>query len=336
MKIRRLKLSGFKSFVEPSELRIEPGLTGVVGPNGCGKSNLLEAIRWVMGEASSKSLRGDGMEDVIFAGTATRPARDFAEVSIQLERDDEGDGEVTRRIERGAGSAYRIDGRDVRAKDVALLFADAATGAHSPALVSQGRIGAVIAAKPTERRLMLEEAAGIAGLHVRRKDAEQKLRAAEANLTRLGELLSDQENRAATLRRQARAAERYRQLTDKIRSVEARLVHARWLEAEQSAEQARREAAAAAAEVEQLNAQAERARDAQRAGRSGARRAAQAPAPRRAAGAASLPTSWRPPAPAATRSAGGWPSSSGWKRRPRRRSPASRRSRPMPRARSSN
>ena len=183
MRIRRLKLSGFKSFVEPTELRIEAGLTGVVGPNGCGKSNLLEAIRWVMGEGSPKSLRGDGMEDVIFAGTATRPPRDFAEVSMQIDRDtddDEGvvDGEVTRRIERGAGSAYRIDGRDVRAKDVALLFADAATGAHSPALVSQGKVGTIIASKPTERRLLLEEAAGSSGLHVRRKDAEQKLRAA--------------------------------------------------------------------------------------------------------------------------------------------------------------
>jgi chromosome segregation protein len=222
LRIRRLKLSGFKSFVEPAELRIEPGLTGVVGPNGCGKSNLLEAIRWVMGEGSPKSLRGDGMEDVIFAGTATRPARDFAEVSILIERDGgeeaaAGDGEVTRRIERGAGSAYRIDGRDVRAKDVSLLFADAATGAHSPALVSQGKVGAIIASKPTERRLLLEEAAGISGLHARRKDAEQKLRAAEANLARLSEILGEQEQRAAALRRQARAAERYRQLTDKIR-----------------------------------------------------------------------------------------------------------------------
>ena len=200
MRFRRLKLSGFKSFVEPADLHIEPGLTGVVGPNGCGKSNLLEAIRWVMGESSAKSLRGGGMEDVIFAGTATRAARDFAEVSLLIERassdDGGGESEVTRRIERGAGSAYRIDGRDVRAKDVSLLFADAATGAHSPALVSQGRIGTVIAAKPTERRMMLEEAAGIAGLHARRKDAEQKLRATEANLTRLDELLSDQEARA--------------------------------------------------------------------------------------------------------------------------------------------
>ena len=257
MKIRRLKLSGFKSFVEPAELRIEPGLTGVVGPNGCGKSNLLEAIRWAMGESSPKSLRGGGMDDVIFAGTATRPPRDFAEVSILVERaasegGEAGESEVTRRIERGAGSAYRLDGRDVRAKDVALLFADAATGAHSPALVSQGRIGAVIAAKPVERRQLLEEAAGISGLHARRKDAEQKLRAAEANLARLGEILSDQEQRAAQLRKQARAAERYRKLTDQIRGVEARLLHARWAEAEAAAEGATAEARAAAEEVERI------------------------------------------------------------------------------------
>ncbi|MEO7366099.1 MAG: AAA family ATPase [Sphingomicrobium sp.] len=256
MRIRRLKLSGFKSFVEPSELRVEPGLTGIVGPNGCGKSNLLEAIRWVMGEGSPKSLRGGGMDDVIFAGTATRPPRDFAEVSILVERDgDSGvadESEVTRRIERGAGSAYRIDGRDVRAKDVALLFADAATGAHSPALVSQGRIGSVIAAKPTERRQMLEEAAGISGLHARRKDAEQKLRATEANVARLGELLAEQEVRAGALRRQARAAERYRQLSDRIRSVEARLVHARWAEADRAAASANREAAAAGERVTAL------------------------------------------------------------------------------------
>ena len=258
MKIRRLKLSGFKSFVEPAELRIEPGLTGVVGPNGCGKSNLLEAIRWTMGESSPKSLRGGGMDDVIFAGTATRPPRDFAEVSILVEREASEDGsagesEVTRRIERGAGSAYRIDGRDVRAKDVALLFADAATGAHSPALVSQGKIAAVIAAKPAERRLLLEEAAGISGLHARRKDAEQKLRAAEANLTRLGEILGEQEQRAAQLRRQARAAERYRTLTEQIRSVEARLLHVRWLEAEKAAEAAAAEARAAEEEVERIH-----------------------------------------------------------------------------------
>ncbi|HEX3423273.1 MAG TPA: chromosome segregation protein SMC [Sphingomicrobium sp.] len=258
MKIRRLKLSGFKSFVEPAELRIEVGLTGIVGPNGCGKSNLLEAIRWTMGESSPKSLRGGGMDDVIFAGTSSRPQRDFAEVSILIERDsgDEGgagEGEVTRRIERGTGSAYRIDGRDVRAKDVALLFADAATGAHSPALVSQGKISSIISAKPVERRLLLEEAAGISGLHARRKDAEQKLRAAEANLARLGEILSEQEQRSAQLRRQARAAERYRKLTDQIRSVEARLLYTRWLEAERSAEDAAAEASAAAEEVERIH-----------------------------------------------------------------------------------
>src|SRR6059058_351460 len=253
MQIKRLKLSGFKSFVEPAELRIERGLTGVVGPNGCGKSNLLEAIRWAMGESSPKSLRGGGMDDVIFAGTATRPPRDFAEVSILVERDadDEGAGEseVTRRIERVAGSAYRIDGRDVRAKDVSLLFADAATGAHSPALVSQGKISAVIAAKPVERRFLLEEAAGISGLHARRKDAEQKLRATEANLVRLGEILGEQEQRAAALRRQARAAERYRKLSDEIRSVEARLLHTRWTEAQRAAEGANAEARSSGEDV---------------------------------------------------------------------------------------
>ncbi|HEX6218543.1 MAG TPA: chromosome segregation protein SMC [Sphingomicrobium sp.] len=271
MRIRRLKLSGFKSFVEPADLRIEPGLTGVVGPNGCGKSNLLEAIRWVMGEGSPKSLRGGGMDDVIFAGTATRPARDFAEVTISVEHepgDDAevlGESEVTRRIERGSGSAYRIDGRDVRAKDVALLFADAATGAHSPALVSQGKVGSIIAAKPTERRLLLEEAAGISGLHARRKDAEQKLRATETNLQRLGEMLGEQEARAAALRRQARAAERYRQLSDKIRALEARLVHARWAEADRSAEAATVEARDAGQTVDRLQSAIAAARSAQEA-----------------------------------------------------------------------
>ncbi|MDE2406219.1 MAG: AAA family ATPase, partial [Sphingomonadales bacterium] len=245
MRIRRLKLSGFKSFVEPAELRVEPGLTGVVGPNGCGKSNLLEAIRWVMGESSPKSLRGGGMEDVIFAGTTTRPARDFAEV-VLLADDAAGEElEVVRRIERGAGSAYRINGRDVRAKDVALTFADAATGAHSPALVSQGRIAAVIAARPAERRAMLEEAAGIAGLHVRRKDAEQKLRATEANLARLDDIMAALDSQIAGLRRQARAAQRYTALSDRIRLAEARLVFARWRDAAAAADAARAEAEAA-------------------------------------------------------------------------------------------
>jgi chromosome segregation protein len=260
VQIKRLRLTGFKSFVEPTELRIEPGLTGVVGPNGCGKSNLLEAIRWVMGESSPKSMRGGGMEDVIFAGTSSRPARDFAEVALHCDTEgalvaglsDGGDGddlEVIRRIERGAGSAYRANGRDVRAKDVALIFADAATGAHSPALVSQGKIANVIAAKPTDRRAMLEEAAGIAGLHVRRKDAEQKLRATETNLTRLSEIVADMEVRANALRRQARAAEKYKKLSDDIRIAEGRLIYARWRDAAEAADQARRDADAAEAAV---------------------------------------------------------------------------------------
>ncbi|MGX7952202.1 chromosome segregation SMC family protein [Tsuneonella sp. HG249] len=254
MLIRRLKLSGFKSFVEPSELRIERGLTGVVGPNGCGKSNLLEAIRWVMGENSPKSMRSGGMDDVIFAGTAQRPQRDFAEVVISGEGDDGKELEVVRRIERGAGSAYRINGRDVRAKDVALTFADAATGAHSPALVSQGKIAQVIAAKPAERRMMLEEAAGIAGLHVRRRDAEGKLRQTEANLARLEDLMAGLDSQIATLRRQAKQAERYKALSDQIRVAEARLLFARWRDAAAAAEAARADAKAADERV--TNAQA--------------------------------------------------------------------------------
>ncbi|PQM28607.1 chromosome segregation protein SMC [Sphingopyxis lindanitolerans] len=268
MQIKRLRLTGFKSFVEPTELRIEPGLTGVVGPNGCGKSNLLEAIRWVMGESSPKSMRGGGMEDVIFAGTSQRPPRDFAEVAIHCDTEggvvaglsDASEGrelEIIRRIERGTGSAYRANGRDVRAKDVALIFADAATGAHSPALVSQGKIANVIAAKPTDRRAMLEEAAGIAGLHVRRKDAEQKLRATETNLTRLSEIVADMEARANALRRQARAAEKYKKLSEDIRVAEGRLIHARWRDAAAAADQARRDADAAEAAVKTAQAELE-------------------------------------------------------------------------------
>ncbi len=261
MRITRLRLSGFKSFVEPTDLIIAPGLTGVVGPNGCGKSNLLEAIRWVMGESSPKSMRGSGMEDVIFAGTDGRPARDFAEVSLMCEGDgsllppsiaagDDSQFEVTRRIERGAGSAYRANGHDVRAKDVALIFADAATGAHSPALVSQGKVASIIAAKPQERRLLLEEAAGISGLHVRRKDAEQKLRATETNLARVADMLGDMASRAGALRRQARAAERYAKLTEAIRIAEARMIYARWREAAAAADAARAEAVSAEAAVD--------------------------------------------------------------------------------------
>ncbi len=259
MQISRLKLSGFKSFVEPAELRIEPGLTGVVGPNGCGKSNLLEAIRWVMGETSAKSMRSGGMEDVIVAGTSTRPERAFAEVVLHAEDDEGEELVVTRRIERGAGSAYRVNGLDVRAKDVALTFADAATGAHSPALVSQGKIAQVISAKPTERRAMLEEAAGIAGLHVRRKDAESKLRSTEANLARLEDLMAGLDTQIATLRRQAKQAERYTKLTEQISTAEARLLFARWREAAHAAKEARAAAEGAEAKVASAKAAADAA-----------------------------------------------------------------------------
>lgn len=269
MQFRRLKLSGFKSFVEPAELRIEPGLTGVVGPNGCGKSNLLEALRWVMGEGSARAMRGGGMEDVIFAGTARRPARDFAEVTLHADTDAPGpygtELEIVRRIERGAGSAYRVNGRDVRARDVALVFADAATGAHSPALVSQGRIAAVIAAKPTERRAMLEDAAGISGLHVRRREAETRLRATEGNLARLDDLLAGLETRIAGLRRQARAAERYKALSERIRVAEAQVVFARWRDAAQAADAARHAATRAEAAVIAAQADAQTAQEAQHA-----------------------------------------------------------------------
>ncbi|WP_188945187.1 AAA family ATPase, partial [Polymorphobacter multimanifer] len=250
MEFRRLRLAGFKSFVEPAELRIEPGLTGVVGPNGCGKSNLLEALRWVMGEASPKSMRSGGMDDVIFAGTGKRPARSFAQVTLGLAGAAGEELEVARRIDRGSGSEYRLNGRETRAQDIRLLFADSATGAHSPAIVGQGRISTIIAAKPVERRALLEEAAGIAGLHVRRREAEIRLRAAEANLLRLDDVVKALESQIGALRRQARVAERYRALSDQLKGAEARLVYARWQAARAAAEaaQAAVQAADAAAD----------------------------------------------------------------------------------------
>lgn len=261
MHFKRLRLSGFKSFVEPTELWIEPGLTGIVGPNGCGKSNLLEALRWVMGESSAKSMRGGGMEDVIFAGTTSRPARNLADVALLIDNgerrapaafNDMDELEVSRRIEREIGSAYRINGKDVRQKDVQLLFADAATGAHSPALVSQGRIGNLITAKPVQRRQLLEEAAGISGLHARRKEAEQRLKAAETNLERLSDVMVQMENQSGNLKRQARQAERYRAISGDIRVAEAKLLFSRWkMEADRldAAEAALKRADAEVAEI---------------------------------------------------------------------------------------
>ncbi len=240
MKFRRLKLTGFKSFVEPSELLIEPGLTGIVGPNGCGKSNLLEALRWVMGENSYKSMRASTMEDVIFAGSRTRPPRNMAEVVLTLDNSarkapppwNEADTlEVSRRIERDRGSTYRINGKEVRARDVQLLFADASTGARSPALVRQGRISEIINAKPQARRRILEEAAGITGLYTRRHEAELKLNAAEANLERLDDVTAQLESQLASLKRQARQATRYRDMSRRIRQLEAAGLWRMWEEA---------------------------------------------------------------------------------------------------------
>jgi chromosome segregation protein len=236
----KIRLTGFKSFVDPTDLMIEPGLTGIVGPNGCGKSNLVEALRWAMGETSAKRLRGGEMDDVIFGGTGTRPARNVAEVGLHLDNaartapalyNEHSEIEVVRRIERGAGSAYRVNGREVRARDVQLLFADLATGAHSTAMVSQGRIGWIIGAKPIERRALLEEAAGISGLHARRHEAELRLKAAEANLTRLDDIVRTQEEQLEALKKQARQAGRYRRLSDHIRRAEAMVLHLRWLKA---------------------------------------------------------------------------------------------------------
>lgn len=237
MKFSRLRLLGFKSFVEPSEFVIERGLTGVVGPNGCGKSNLVEALRWVMGESSYKNMRASGMDDVIFSGSATRPARNTAEVTLFLDNSDRSappafndadELQVSRRIEREAGSVYRINGKEARAKDVQLLFADQSTGARSPSMVGQGRIGELIQAKPQARRALLEEAAGISGLHTRRHEAELRLRAAEQNLERLDDVVGELEGQIENLKRQARQASRFKNISADIRKAEAALLHLRW------------------------------------------------------------------------------------------------------------
>ena len=261
LRFNKLHLNGFKSFVDSTDVFIDDGLTGVVGPNGCGKSNLVEALRWVMGETSAKQMRGGEMDDVIFAGSGSRPGRNVAEVVLCLDNsersapaqfNDADELEISRRIERESGSTYRVNGKEVRARDVQLLFADSATGARSTALVSQGKIGAIIAAKPTERRTLLEEAAGIRGLHSRRHEAELRLRGADTNLTRLDDILVTLEAQRASLKKQARQASRYRNLSDHIRKAEATLFLLRWREAEANLDAARAELAEFTGQVAEL------------------------------------------------------------------------------------
>ena len=233
----QIKLVGFKSFVDPTDFLIEPGLTGIVGPNGCGKSNLLEAIRWVMGANSAKAMRASGMDDVIFNGTKMRPPRNQAYVTLTVDNrarvapsmfNDADELEVTRVISKGQGSKYKVNNKTVRAKDIQLLFADASTGANSPALVRQGQINELIGAKPSNRRRILEEAAGISGLHTRRHEAELRLRAAETNLSRLDDVIQQIESQLASLRRQSRQAARYRRLAGEIHEFKALLWLKRW------------------------------------------------------------------------------------------------------------
>ena len=252
MQFQRLRLVGFKSFVDPAEVHIEPGLTGVVGPNGCGKSNVLESLRWVMGANSAKAMRGQGMDDVIFAGAANRPPRSHAEVSLTIDNaqrrapqpfTDSAIIEVSRRIDRGQGSTYRINGKEVRARDVQLLFADASTGANSPALVRQGQISELIAAKPQNRRRILEEAGGVAGLHTRRHEAELRLKAAETNLERLDDIGRELETTLTRLKREARQAEKYKKISAEIRALQAALLFVRWNDARTAAEAAAQELA---------------------------------------------------------------------------------------------
>lgn len=254
MQFQRLRLVGFKSFVDAQEFHIEPGLTGIVGPNGCGKSNVLESLRWVMGANSAKAMRGQGMDDVIFAGAANRPPRSHAEVQLTIDNaqrrapqpfTDSPILEVSRRIDRGQGSTYRINGKEVRARDVQLLFADASTGANSPALVRQGQISELIAAKPQNRRRILEEAGGVAGLHTRRHEAELRLKAAEANLERLDDIGRELETTLSRLKREARQAEKYKKISAEIRALQASLVYVRWNDARLAAETAKAELAEA-------------------------------------------------------------------------------------------
>ncbi len=232
MKFKELEVSGFKSFAERTNFYIDKGLTGIVGPNGCGKSNVVEALRWCMGETSAKSLRGAGMEDVIFNGTSDLPSKNICEVSIKLENDENliqfkntPEIEIRRKLEKDKGSKYYINGKEVRAKDVQILFADLSTGPHSPSMVSQGRVGALITAKPTDRRAILEEAAGIAGLHARRHEAELRLSAAENNLKKADDQMRQIENQLKSLLKQAEEASKYKEMSDEIKRYEAAIIY---------------------------------------------------------------------------------------------------------------
>ena len=245
MKFKRLDLTGFKSFVEKTSINIEKGLTGIVGPNGCGKSNIVESIRWCMGETSAKSMRGTGMEDVIFSGTANKPSKNIAEVSLTLDNSDK-DGplqfkeldiiNVKRRIQKDKGSRYFLNEKEMRARDIQTLFADLSTGAHSPSMISQGRIGALVTAKPTDRRSILEEAAGIAGIHVRRHESELRLNSAENNLRKADELRRQQEKQLDNLKKQAAEASKYRMISEEIKKIEAGLYYIKQMEIEKEIE----------------------------------------------------------------------------------------------------
>ena len=232
MKFQSVRISGFKSFLEPTEIQITEGLTGIVGPNGCGKSNIVEAIKWIMGENSARQMRGDGMDDIIFAGTDDRPSRNFAEVTIKLDNSERkapsaynhlNEIEISRKIEREKGSTYRINGKQVRARDVQLIFADSGTGARSSGIVSQGKIAQIIDSSPENRRVILEEAANIKGLHSRRHEAELKLNAASDNLERLLDIEKTYREQLIELEKQGRQAARYRSIGDRLRKAEATL-----------------------------------------------------------------------------------------------------------------
>ncbi len=245
MKFKKIKILGFKSFVDQTDIDIEEGLTGIVGPNGCGKSNVVESLRWCMGETSPKSMRSSGMEDVIFSGTSDRPARNNAEVTIFLDNKDRNapaefnndeEIQIRRKIEIERGSEYRINGKEVRARDVQRLFADLSTGAHSPSLISQGRVGALINAKPIDRRAVLEEAAGISGLHSRRHEAELKLKGAESNLQRLKDIMRQLNTQINNLQKQAKQAEAYKSISEEITRLEGIVTYLKWYNLKESFE----------------------------------------------------------------------------------------------------